>query len=253
MRRKTLVFTCVQCGPGHCMSVALILATIASLSDPPHRGTDGTLCPVSDVPLETLHVLATCHSLAQLEDDLVGDPLEKATLNAAEWNLTKGAPNQLCLLVHFIQLIIKGREHYMEVTSLCRWRSCSQEGPGSRDEDFPPFSLCECAEEDVRNSWAYTSRVGGYRICGHCERCSWNPQANGESALKFWAETISLEWTGLDADKAFQLFCVICLVFQYPFTLRCGLCRDGQTWCPCTGPGTQETGHHVTPRGLYSA
>lgn len=45
--------------------------------------------PVEKCPLSTLQVLATCHSLAHLEEKLVGDPLERKVLEAINWNYSK--------------------------------------------------------------------------------------------------------------------------------------------------------------------
>lgn len=48
------------------------------------------ITPIHSIPHETLHTIATCHTLINLDDELIGDPLEKVSLEAIEWGLTKG-------------------------------------------------------------------------------------------------------------------------------------------------------------------
>lgn len=44
---------------------------------------------IDNCPIATLQVLASCHSLAYLDEELVGDPLEKKVLEAISWNYSK--------------------------------------------------------------------------------------------------------------------------------------------------------------------
>ena len=37
-----------------------------------------------------MYTIGTCHTLINLDDELIGDPLEKVALQAIEWALTKG-------------------------------------------------------------------------------------------------------------------------------------------------------------------
>ncbi|CAB3406055.1 unnamed protein product [Caenorhabditis bovis] len=51
---------------------------------------EGMIRSADKLPVESLQVLASCHSLVRFDEDLVGDPLEKACLSWCNWSLTRG-------------------------------------------------------------------------------------------------------------------------------------------------------------------
>lgn len=51
------------------------------------------LIDVKDSGKQTIHCLAAAHALVRLDDGVVvGDPMEKTTLEALEWQISQGLP-----------------------------------------------------------------------------------------------------------------------------------------------------------------
>lgn len=62
----------------------LVVEGVAGVND------SNKIQPISDIPVSTVRIIASCHSLTYLDETLVGDPMEKASLKAIDWVLSKG-------------------------------------------------------------------------------------------------------------------------------------------------------------------
>ena len=70
----------------HILTILLFVLTLRH-SAKNHR----KLVNVKETSRETMLCLAATHALVKLDDGtVVGDPMEKTTLDALEWNLAKG-------------------------------------------------------------------------------------------------------------------------------------------------------------------
>uniref|UniRef100_A0AC34FDM7 Manganese-transporting ATPase 13A1 n=1 Tax=Panagrolaimus sp. ES5 TaxID=591445 RepID=A0AC34FDM7_9BILA len=68
---------------------ALVVEGIAGMSGLTDEGEVDINKNAQEISTTSLQVLAACHSLAKFDEELVGDPLEKACLTWIDWNLTK--------------------------------------------------------------------------------------------------------------------------------------------------------------------
>jgi cation-transporting ATPase 13A1 len=59
------------------------------------------ICTHHEVSDETIFILASCHSLSQLDDEIIGDPMEKAILETIEWSIQS---NELYCFVYILLL-----------------------------------------------------------------------------------------------------------------------------------------------------
>jgi len=82
---------------GTLTSEAFVVRGIAGLGERPFARGDALpplLVSPKDAPVETAYVLAGCHSLTNLNDNVFGDPLEKTAVRAVGWEVASGGKSR---------------------------------------------------------------------------------------------------------------------------------------------------------------
>ncbi|RHZ71892.1 hypothetical protein Glove_251g27 [Diversispora epigaea] len=120
-----------------------------------HPDSSKILVSPPDALRDTIQTLAAAHALVQLDDDIVGDPMEKATLEALDWKLGKGdtvipVNKQSNRFQQRSQLSIRRRFQFS--SALKRMSSVSTvHTPRSRKT----FVAVKGAPETIRNMYSY--------------------------------------------------------------------------------------------------
>ncbi|GAA5850779.1 hypothetical protein JCM8547_009088 [Rhodosporidiobolus lusitaniae] len=91
------------------------------------------LVPLTETSLETTLTLASAHALVMLDDGIVGDPMEKTTLDALKWKLSSGdklAPSDSSLTKDKVSVTVKRRFQFS--SQLKRMSTISQVQTGGQ-------------------------------------------------------------------------------------------------------------------------
>jgi cation-transporting ATPase 13A1 len=169
-------------------------------------GANTTLIAATEVPKETSWVLASAHALVQLEDGIVGDPMEKETLKALQWQL--GAHDTVSPLE-----MEKGRRQNLQIRRRFQFSSALKRQSSVSNLVHPDFThhkgfvAVKGAPETLKNmytvvpknyeeSYKYFTRRGsrvlalGYKIID--EHMNSDQVCGSSSRLKYRNERLSV-------------------------------------------------------------
>ncbi|GAV07712.1 hypothetical protein RvY_17520-2 [Ramazzottius varieornatus] len=186
--------------------IAGIAADQDSQDGSPPKSHPYDLISVDVVPAETTQVLAACHSLALLDDTTIGDPLEKVTLEAIKWNVTKA---DAVVPLRGKQSAIKIHQRFHFSSALKRMSVVAGTSQSGRS-DAEYFGAVKGAPETLRSMFA--RRPDKYDdICLHHTRSGARVLALGRKSMGNMSSSAlrSLRRDDVECDLDFVGFLII--------------------------------------------